>query len=91
MTAASQCTRCKTPFIFYDGYYDSLYHKGDWLCLNCFRTIVKVEKISKMLHEPFKTPAEISPCDYRGDLRLLQGGGKYETSDPVTVFKPQEK
>jgi hypothetical protein len=45
MNTPSTCQRCKKEFMFYDGYYDSLYHKGNFLCLPCFEIVCKAEKI----------------------------------------------
>ena len=49
MTAPSSCQRCKKEFLFYDGYYDSLYHKGSFLCLPCFQLVHKAEKIASQI------------------------------------------
>lgn len=45
MNTPTNCQRCQKEFIFYDGYYDSLYYKGSFLCLPCFQLVHKAEKI----------------------------------------------
>ena len=46
MNTPSNCHRCKKEFVFYDGYYDSLYHKGNFFCLSCFQITFQAEKLA---------------------------------------------